>query len=212
VENDAGGDDEAGVREVPCVVNGENPTGILVSHTNVILPLLESLSALKAIVRPIRFAALTSLITVHALERAFSVDAKLVLPLALLPHLALVDVQTSVLSVHIEATLARSAALGPRSCAVAFASLMTGRTEQFRVVSEALIMVRTALIASVAPILLVAGTLAVSFPSSTSLALPIAAAHLLSKTKNTTWLTFWPKVLLGAAHLQLVHTEPLPQR
>lgn len=61
VENDAGGDDEAGVREVPCVVNGENPTGILVSHTNVILPLLESLSALKAVVRPIRFAALTSL-------------------------------------------------------------------------------------------------------------------------------------------------------
>ena len=32
------------------------------------------------------------LITVHALERALSVDAKLVLPLALLPHLALVDV------------------------------------------------------------------------------------------------------------------------
>lgn len=47
VENDAGGDDEAGVREVPCVVNGENPTGILVSHTNVILPLLESLSAIN---------------------------------------------------------------------------------------------------------------------------------------------------------------------
>ena len=31
--------------------------------------------------------------------------------------------QASVLSVHIEATLARSAALGPRSCAVALASL-----------------------------------------------------------------------------------------
>ena len=61
VENYAGGDDEAGICEVPCVVNGENPTSILVSHTNVILPLLESLSALKAVVRPIRFAALTSL-------------------------------------------------------------------------------------------------------------------------------------------------------
>ena len=37
------------------------------------------------------------LITVHALERALSVDAKLVLPLALLPHLALVDVLNQII-------------------------------------------------------------------------------------------------------------------
>ena len=53
VENDAGGNDEAGIREVPCVVNGENPTGILVRHTHIILPLLETLRTLKAIVRPV---------------------------------------------------------------------------------------------------------------------------------------------------------------
>ena len=39
------------------------------------------------------------LITVHALERALSVDTKLVLPLALLPHLALVDVLKQIIIV-----------------------------------------------------------------------------------------------------------------
>ena len=161
--------------------------------------------------------------------------------------------QTSVLSVHIEATLARSAALGPRSCAVALASLQGIVKEIFkrsclvpmmfdayvwdkpygrenRAVSSRLGSSHNGsnctdrIYRPHTPYLkkdkkkdnqvkryLVAGTFAVSFPSSTSLALPIAAAHLLSKSKNTTWLTFWPKVLLGAAHLQLVHTEPLPQ-
>ena len=61
VKNDAGGNDEASIREVPCVVNGENPTGILVRHTHVILPLLETLRTLKTIVWPVRFAAIASL-------------------------------------------------------------------------------------------------------------------------------------------------------
>ena len=53
VENDAGGDDKASIREVPCVVYGENPTGILVCHTYVVLPLLEALSAFKTVVRSV---------------------------------------------------------------------------------------------------------------------------------------------------------------
>ena len=61
VENYAGGDDETGIREVPCVVNGENPTSILVRHTHIILSLLESLRAFKAIVWPVRFAPIASL-------------------------------------------------------------------------------------------------------------------------------------------------------
>ena len=61
VENDAGGDDKASIREVPCVVYGENPTGILVCHTYVVLPLLEALSAFKTVVRSVGFAAVASL-------------------------------------------------------------------------------------------------------------------------------------------------------
>merc|ERR1712019_143187 len=111
MEDDAGGDDKPGISEEPGVVNGENPTGLLVRHTDASLVLLVARGTGKAVVRAIRVTAITGLVTLHAPEGALSINTELVFGAGLAED-ALIYVHAAVLCVHAVALLALSASLG----------------------------------------------------------------------------------------------------
>ena len=61
VEDDAGGDHEAGVGEEPGVVYGEYPTGLLVADADVVLVLLVALRTLQAVIWTVTVTTLATL-------------------------------------------------------------------------------------------------------------------------------------------------------
>ena len=115
------------------------------------------------------------------------------------------------LSVHHIALGAHGAGLGAGAGAVTRAGLVTRRAKQLGVVSEALIVTLTAGIAHLPGVLSRALTLAIPLPRAAPLALPVAVADLAVGPHHVAGLAVGPEVVLGAAHFELVHTQPLPK-
>ena len=114
------------------------------------------------------------------------------------------------LGVHNVALGAHSAGLGPRPSAVAGAGLVAGRAEQLGLVPEALVVTLTAGIAHLPSVLSRALTFPVPLPGAAPLALPVTVADLPVGPHHVAGPTVRPIVIRGAAHLRLVHTQPLP--
>ena len=88
---------------------------------------------------------------------------------------------------------------------------MTCGAQQLGVISEALIVTLAACIAHLPSVLSRTLTLAVPLPRAAPLALPVAVADLAVGPHHVAGLAVGPEVVLGAAHLELVHTQPLPE-
>ena len=88
---------------------------------------------------------------------------------------------------------------------------MARGAQQLGLVSEALVVTLTAAAAQLPAVLCRALTLPVALPSAAPLALPVAVADLPVGPQHVAGPAVGPEVVLGAAHLQLVHTQPLPE-
>jgi len=125
VEDDAGGHHQARVREEPRVVDVEQFPfiGSLVRHTEVVLERI-SLRALEAVVRAVRVAAVTGLITIDTSVATLIIDTKFPLGTGLV-YDALISVHAAVLRVHDVSLGTHRARLWAASCAVTRTGFVT---------------------------------------------------------------------------------------
>ena len=88
---------------------------------------------------------------------------------------------------------------------------MTWRAEQLGLIFEALVVTLATDVAHLPAVLRRALTLAIPLPGAAPLTLPVPVANLPVARDHVTGPAVGAEVVLGAAHTQLVNTQPLPE-